>query len=108
MEQAIATTAQKMIDKPQDAWMATLPILFILLVLGVVFFAYKLWQKSSEQSEVREQRLTNIIDTTIKEHGQTIAKQTEVLADMSKTLNKVEDRVDDIEEKLGIRGGTPS
>lgn len=113
MDQSVATTAQKMIESPINAWLAIVPILFICIVIGVLLFCYKLWDKSSTESAKREERLTGIIDTSLAQHGQTIAKQTDTLTNVNSSLLSmkdiicdVKDRVEDIEEKIGITKGS--
>jgi len=112
MDQSTGQVVQKMIERPTDAWMAALPILFIVMVLGVLFFCYKLWSKSAQDSTVREERLTTLLDTTLKDHGTTISRQTEALINvngsllqLNSSLCNVETRIELVENHIGI-GGT--
>lgn len=99
MEQTVQSMPwSQMIQNPLNAWLASLPILFILLVISVIYYGNK-----------REDRLTTILDTTLKDHGGIIQQQTTALGTINNSMLqlhsaicKVEDRVDDIEDVLKI------
>lgn len=110
MEEAATQTGQvvqKMIDKPTEAWNVMLPILFVLLAIGIWLFVKKVMDENAK----REERYHITMDTTIKEHGATIAKSTEILASINNnqvqikdSLCKIENRVEDIEDHIGLKG----
>jgi hypothetical protein len=89
LEQAVSSTAQKMIENPINAWLAIVPILFICIVLGVLFFCYKLWSKSSGDSAKREERLSGIVDGTLKE-------LTTIIGNLCTDLRSIKEDIDEL------------
>lgn len=92
MEQVIPW--QAILNSPGSAW----AIAFLILLVCVM-----------RQNEKREERLMGIVDGSLKDHGNTIAKQTSTLETINTSLNclnnavcKTEERLDDIEDYLQI------
>lgn len=85
----------EILKNPNSAW----ALLAIVLVVYVM-----------RDGGQREVRLTNIIDTTIKEHGTTIQDQTKTLDNINTSLLSMKDvvcdvksRVEEIETMIGIK-----
>jgi cyanate permease len=102
---AAAATAQKMIDNPINAWMATLPILFVCMVVAVLIFAFVLWKKTSTDSADREKRLSSIIDNTLIKQTEVLTAINTTLTGINQNLCDVKERVSDIENVVGIKKG---
>jgi hypothetical protein len=96
MEQAAASTAQKMIDKPIDAWMAALPILFVggavLILIGIYLLVryvmsnnQVLTDRIMEENSKREERYIGLIEGPLKE--------------MALAVNEIKESLDRTERK---------
>lgn len=97
MDQAAAQTGQvvqKMIDQPTDAWMALLPILFILLLV------YVMWQ-----NERREGRYHGTLNGALCKISDTLESVDGNLTRLNEKVDNMEGRVEDIEDHIGIKGG---
>lgn len=108
MDSNTASTVQKMIDRPTDAWMAALPILFIAMMLGVLFFCYQLWRKSANDSARREEQFFSIMTThgeKLGDLGQLVSKNTEAIVILTSNSNQLKEDVDDIKDVLGMKKG---
>lgn len=103
--QAVSSVAQKAIDLPINAWMAALPILFVVLVVAVIIFAYKLWDKSSTESAKREERLGEIINTRLHDQTRCLTDINTTLIGINTGLCEVKERVSDIEDIVGLKKG---
>jgi len=92
---------QAILNSPNTAW----ALVFIVLLIYVM-----------NQNGKREERMQNTIDTSIANHSNSIEKQTETLtgintsmvginaslSSMQSTLCNVSNRVEDIEDVIGI------
>jgi hypothetical protein len=103
LEQAVASTAQKMIEKPTDAWMAALPILFIagalLTLIGVYFLAryvmannQTLTDKIMSENGLREERYIRLIEGPVKD-------MTVAVAGMCQDMREIKDDLEELKRK---------
>jgi hypothetical protein len=113
---------QKMIDKPTDAWMAALPILFIvgavLVLVGMYFIVRYVMQANHELTkEIREDARSreDKFFAAMTSHGEkmgdlssVVSKQTETLVVIKDEVCRVRDEVDDIKSFLNWKEGKAS
>lgn len=91
---------------------SVIAVAFIILLVYTTQQGGKREEVARVDSQEREKRLTTIIDTTLKDHGNLIQQQTNALGNINSTMIrlhdsvcKVEERVDDIEDILNINKG---